>query len=63
MGKTTLAKLVFNDHRIMEQFEFQAWVCVSQSSDLVNLTQAILRSFQFSAADSEDLEILQRQLQ
>ncbi|WJX60319.1 hypothetical protein P8452_45543 [Trifolium repens] len=63
MGKTTLAQLVFNDHRITEQFELKAWVCVSQSFDLVRFTRSILESFKSSAADSEDLEILQRQLQ
>ncbi|KAK2386186.1 putative disease resistance RPP13 protein [Trifolium repens] len=63
MGKTTLAQLVYNDHRITEQFEIKAWVCVSQSDDLVRLTRSILESFQSSAADSQDLEKLQRQLQ
>ncbi|MCI83141.1 CC-NBS-LRR resistance protein, partial [Trifolium medium] len=60
MGKTTLAQLVFKDHRIKEQFEMKAWVYVTQSNDLVRLTQSILESFQSSAADSQDLEILQR---
>ncbi|MCI34131.1 CC-NBS-LRR resistance protein, partial [Trifolium medium] len=62
MGKTILAQLVFHDRRIEEQFEIKAWVYVSQSFDLVRLTRSILRSFQSSAADSKDLEILQRQL-
>ncbi|GAU20835.1 hypothetical protein TSUD_120270 [Trifolium subterraneum] len=63
MGKTALAQLVFNDHRIKEQFEIKAWVSVSQSIGLVSLAQSILKSFQSSAADSQDLEILQHQLQ
>jgi len=62
MGKTTLAQLVYNDHRIQQQFELKAWVHVSKSFDLVNLTTSILWSFDSPAADSEDLEILQRQL-
>ncbi|KEH33089.1 putative disease resistance RPP13-like protein 1 isoform X2 [Medicago truncatula] len=63
MGKTTLARLVYKDHKILEQFELKAWVYVSKSFDLVHLTRSILRQFHLSAAYSEDLEILQRQLQ
>jgi len=62
MGKTTLAKLVYNDHRVTKQFEFQAWVHVPKSFDLVSLTTSILRSFHSSEAHSQDLEILQCQL-
>ncbi|RHN66067.1 putative P-loop containing nucleoside triphosphate hydrolase, leucine-rich repeat domain, L [Medicago truncatula] len=63
MGKTTIARLVYNDHKIHEQFELKAWVYVSESFDLVHLTQAILREFHSSETYSEDMEILQRQLQ
>jgi len=63
MGKTTLARLVYNDRKIHEQFELKAWVYVSKSFDLVHLTRSILREFHSSEAYSEDLEILQRQLQ
>jgi len=63
IGKTTLAKLVYNDVLIMEHFELKSWVHVSESFDPVRLTQSILRSVHSSAADSEDLEILQHQLQ
>ncbi|MCH95133.1 CC-NBS-LRR resistance protein, partial [Trifolium medium] len=63
MGKTTLAQVVYNNHLVMEVFELKAWVHVSESFDLVSLTQSILRSIHSSAADSEDLEILQHQLQ
>ena len=63
IGKTTLAQLVYNDHMIVEQFELKAFVHVPESFDLVSLTQSILRSFDSSAVDSEDFEILQRQLQ
>jgi len=62
MGKTTLAKLVYNDNEIEEHFELKAWVYVSESFDVVGLTKAILKSFN-SVADGEDLNLLQRQLQ
>ncbi|KAK2440167.1 putative disease resistance RPP13 protein [Trifolium repens] len=62
MGKTTLAKLVYNDNKIKEHFQLEAWVYVSESFNDVGLTKAILKSFGFSA-DGEDLSLLQNQLQ
>ncbi|GAU20830.1 hypothetical protein TSUD_120220 [Trifolium subterraneum] len=62
MGKTTLAQLVFNDHRITEQFDFKVWLCVSESFNLIRLTRSILKSIDSSAADCENY-ILQRELQ
>ncbi|GAU14486.1 hypothetical protein TSUD_250260 [Trifolium subterraneum] len=62
MGKTTLAKLVYNDKKIMEHFELKAWVYVSESFNDAGLTKAILKSFK-SSADGEDLSLLQLQLQ
>ncbi|RHN65976.1 putative P-loop containing nucleoside triphosphate hydrolase, leucine-rich repeat domain, L [Medicago truncatula] len=62
MGKTTLAKLVYNDNKIEEHFDLKTWVYVSESFDVVGLTKAILKSFN-SSADGEDLNLLQHQLQ
>ncbi|RHN65945.1 putative P-loop containing nucleoside triphosphate hydrolase, leucine-rich repeat domain, L [Medicago truncatula] len=62
MGKTTLAKLVYNNNKIEEHFELKAWVYVSESYDVVGLTKAILKSFNPSA-DGEYLDQLQHQLQ
>ncbi|AES69324.1 putative P-loop containing nucleoside triphosphate hydrolase, leucine-rich repeat domain, L [Medicago truncatula] len=62
MGKTTLARLVYNDHKIEKQFELKAWVHVSESFDVVGLTKTILRSFH-SSSDGEDLDPLKCQLQ
>ncbi|KAK2386104.1 putative disease resistance RPP13 protein [Trifolium repens] len=62
MGKTTLAKLVYNDKKIQDHFELEAWVYVSESFDVVGLTKTILKSFN-SSADGEDLNLLQHQLQ
>ncbi|RHN65950.1 putative P-loop containing nucleoside triphosphate hydrolase, leucine-rich repeat domain, L [Medicago truncatula] len=62
MGKTTLAKLVYNDNKIKKHFELKAWVYVSESFDVFGLTKAILKSFNPSA-DGEYLDQLQHQLQ
>ncbi|PNY17049.1 CC-NBS-LRR resistance protein [Trifolium pratense] len=62
MGKTTLAKLVYNDNKIKEHFDLKAWVYVSESFNDVGVTKAILESFEFSA-NGENLNLLQHQLQ
>jgi hypothetical protein len=63
MGKTTFAKLVYNDNKIDEHFELKAWVYVSESFDVVGLTKAILKSFNSSADDESILNLLQLRLQ
>ncbi|WVY96966.1 hypothetical protein V8G54_029117 [Vigna mungo] len=44
LGKTTLAKLVFNDTNIDECFQLKMWVCVSNDFELRNVLIKILNS-------------------
>ncbi|KAK9289623.1 hypothetical protein L1049_007781 [Liquidambar formosana] len=44
LGKTTLVKLVYNDERIVRNFELRLWVCVSQEFDLKKLLEKIIKS-------------------
>ncbi|XP_058721433.1 putative disease resistance RPP13-like protein 1 [Vicia villosa] len=62
MGKTTLAQLVYNEQEIQKSFELKAWVYVSTSFDIFQLTKEILEQFN-SAPNGESLEILQRRLE
>jgi hypothetical protein len=63
MGKTTFAKLVYNDNKIEEHFELKAWVYVSESFDVVGLTKEILKTFNSSAEGESNLNLLQLRLQ
>ena len=44
LGKTALAKLVFNDERVIEHFELKCWVCVSDKFVLKQLLVKIIKS-------------------
>ena len=44
LGKTTLAKLVFNDEELGNHFEIRLWVCVSDDFDIKIIVPKILKS-------------------
>ncbi|KAL5201252.1 hypothetical protein ABZP36_035606 [Zizania latifolia] len=62
MGKTTLARQVYNDAQVQNHFDIQAWVWVSEVFDEVRLTKAVIESVTTKACDLTELEPLQRQL-
>ena len=51
LGKTTLAKFVFNDSRIQECFPLKMWVCVSDDFDIKQLIFKIINSANDSISD------------
>ncbi|XP_029126559.1 putative disease resistance protein RGA3 [Cajanus cajan] len=72
LGKTTLAKLVFNDKRMDELFKLKMWVCVSDDFDIRQIIIKIINSASASAPNiafahqenlnSLDIEQLQSRL-
>ncbi|XP_054790398.1 putative disease resistance protein At3g14460 isoform X2 [Prosopis cineraria] len=62
LGKTTLAKYVYNDARAQDGFELKAWVCISDDFDTTRVTRAIVEAITFSNDDSKDLNVLQNKL-
>ncbi|XP_054815026.1 putative disease resistance RPP13-like protein 1 isoform X2 [Prosopis cineraria] len=65
MGKTTLARLVYEDKRMTKRFQYRAWVCLSEEFDPVQATKAILKELDCSIqlGRSHDLDPNQRKLQ
>ncbi|KAH0777270.1 hypothetical protein KY290_008681 [Solanum tuberosum] len=55
LGKTTLAKAVYNDERVQKHFVLKAWFCVSEAYDAFRITKGLLQeigSFDLKADDN-----------
>ncbi|XP_020411846.1 putative disease resistance RPP13-like protein 1 [Prunus persica] len=62
VGKTTLARLLYNDDKVKEHFPLQAWVCVSEDYDSNRITKTLLESVTSKSSDKTDLNLLQVEL-
>jgi len=63
LGKTTLAKLLYNDPNVQEKFDLKAWAHISNDFDVCKVTKTILESVTFKSNDTNNLNILQVELQ
>ncbi|KAJ1402110.1 P-loop containing nucleoside triphosphate hydrolase [Sesbania bispinosa] len=62
VGKTTLAQLAFNDDKVKQKFEFQAWACVSEEFDILKVTKMITVAVTKSSCNMNDINLLQLDL-
>ncbi|XP_071734054.1 putative disease resistance RPP13-like protein 1 [Rutidosis leptorrhynchoides] len=58
VGKTTLAKLLYNDKQVKEHFELKAWVCVSDEFDITRISTIIYQNMGGENKDFRDLNLL-----
>ncbi|XP_042013946.1 disease resistance protein RGA2-like [Salvia splendens] len=58
LGKTTLARLVFNDPQVKEHFDLRIWVCVSDNFEMKTLVKAMIESATGGSGKSSDLQHL-----
>ncbi|KAM0070727.1 putative P-loop containing nucleoside triphosphate hydrolase, leucine-rich repeat domain superfamily [Helianthus debilis subsp. tardiflorus] len=59
LGKTTLAKLLYDNSEVKKHFELKAWVCVSDQFDIFNISKVILQSVKGENKEFADLNLLQ----
>ncbi|PWA58974.1 NB-ARC domains-containing protein [Artemisia annua] len=59
IGKTTLAKLLYDDQLVKDHFELKAWVCVSDDFDSFKISKVIYQSVGGEQKDLVDLNLLQ----
>ncbi|GLT33429.1 hypothetical protein SLA2020_080230 [Shorea laevis] len=60
IGKTTLARLIYNDDKLKGRFGLKAWVCVSEDFDVDRITRAILG--ELTKENCDLIELLQEKL-
>ncbi|GKB30616.1 NB-ARC domains-containing protein [Tanacetum coccineum] len=58
VGKTTLARSLYNETRVKEHFELKMWVCVSDKFDISNISNIIYQSLTGQNNEFADLNLL-----
>ncbi|GLT30468.1 hypothetical protein SLA2020_052670 [Shorea laevis] len=62
LGKTTLARLIYNDEKLKGRFDLKAWVCVSNEFDVARITRTILEHVTREEPRNSDFGLLQEKL-
>ncbi|XP_030512118.2 disease resistance protein RGA2-like [Rhodamnia argentea] len=62
MGKTALAKLVYNDDSVKEQFESRLWVCMPEDFGLKKTIEGIIKDATGQSSSNLDIQQLQTSL-
>lgn len=63
LGKTTIAKLVYNDDRVKAAFNLQAWVYVSQKFDLGSIGKSLIKEAKESCQNMDNLQDVSQKLE
>ncbi|PNX86873.1 NBS-LRR resistance protein, partial [Trifolium pratense] len=58
VGKTTLAKLLYNDPEVKEKFDLKGWAYISKDFDIVRVTKTLLESVTFKTIDTDNLNTM-----
>ncbi|KAE8781338.1 Disease resistance protein RGA2 [Hordeum vulgare] len=63
LGKTTLAKMVYNDQDVQQHFQLKMWHCVSDNFDVIAIVKPIIELATNERCDlSDNIELLQKKL-
>ncbi|GKV34796.1 hypothetical protein SLEP1_g43137 [Rubroshorea leprosula] len=62
LGKTTLARLIYNDEKLEGRFDLKAWVCVADVFDVPKITRTILEHVTGEEQCNSDFGLLQEKL-
>ncbi|XP_065631803.1 putative disease resistance protein At3g14460 [Quercus suber] len=62
VGKTTLARKIYNNQKIIEHFSLKEWVCVSEEFDVPKITKKILEAVSRQKHDHTDFNKIQTEL-
>ncbi|KAJ0860690.1 putative P-loop containing nucleoside triphosphate hydrolase, leucine-rich repeat domain superfamily [Helianthus annuus] len=59
VGKTTLARILYNDTQVKDHFELMAWVCVSDECDVFKISETIFECVATENKQFKDVNQLQ----
>ncbi|KAL0359670.1 UNVERIFIED_CONTAM: putative disease resistance RPP13-like protein 1 [Sesamum angustifolium] len=62
VGKTTLARLIFNDKKACYNYKLKIWISVSADFDVVRITKSMIESATEKTCYVSELDLLQRNL-
>ncbi|CAD6245775.1 unnamed protein product [Miscanthus lutarioriparius] len=64
LGKTTLAKMVYNDPRVQNHFDLKMWYCVSDNFEATAIVRSVIKLATDGRCDlANNIELLRRKLQ
>ena len=63
LGKTTLAKQVFNDHGISKHFDLRIWICVSDDFNVKRILQSIIECSTVENPNLNNLEARRKKVE